>query len=159
MTDRQVRDEIMTLFLAGHETTAVSLSWTWYLLAQHPEVEARLADELRSVLGGRLPTVADLPRLRYTEMVVMESMRLYPPAFTITRRVAEPLRGRRPSHRAGDHADHEPVGRPPRRALVRRARTRSGPTGGSTTWPSGCRATPTSRSAAARASASATRSP
>ena len=91
MTDRQVRDEIMTLFLAGHETTAVSLSWTWYLLAQHPAVEARLADELRSVLGGRLPTVADLPRLRYADMVVTESMRLYPPAYTITRRVAEPL--------------------------------------------------------------------
>jgi cytochrome P450 len=91
MTDRQVRDEIMTLFLAGHETTAVSLSWTWYLLAQHPDVEARLVDEVRGVLGGRLPTVADLPRLRYTEMVVTESMRLYPPAYSITRRVAEPL--------------------------------------------------------------------
>jgi len=89
MTDRQVRDEIMTLFLAGHETTAVSLSWTWYLLAQHPEAEATLATELHSVLGGRLPTVADLPQLRYAEMVVMESMRLYPPAFTLTRRVAE----------------------------------------------------------------------
>ena len=91
MTDQQARDEIMTLFLAGHETTAVSLSWTWYLLAQHPEVEARLVEELRSVLGGRWPTVADLPRLRYTEMVVTESMRLYPPAYTITRRVVEPL--------------------------------------------------------------------
>jgi cytochrome P450 len=91
MTDRQVRDEIMTLFLAGHETTAVSLSWTWYLLAQHPAVEARLAEEVDGVLGGRLPTVADLPRLRYTEMVVMESMRLYPPAYAITRRVVEPF--------------------------------------------------------------------
>jgi cytochrome P450 len=91
MTDQQVRDEIMTLFLAGHETTAVSLSWTWYLLAQHPEVEALLAAEIRSVLGGRLPTVADLPRLRYTEMVVTESMRLYPPAFMVTRRVVEPF--------------------------------------------------------------------
>ena len=90
MTDRQVRDEIMTLFLAGHETTAVSLSWTWYLLARHPGVEARLVDELRGVLGGRLPTVADLPRLRYTEMVVTESMRLHPPVYSITRRVAEP---------------------------------------------------------------------
>jgi cytochrome P450 len=89
MTDHQVRHEIMTLFLAGHETTAVALSWTWYLLAQHPEVEACLAAELRSVLGGRLPTVADLPQLRYTEMVVTESMRLYPPAFTLTRRVNE----------------------------------------------------------------------
>jgi cytochrome P450 len=90
MTDRQVRDEIMTLFLAGHETTAVSLSWTWYLLARHPEVEARLLDELRGVLGGRRPAVADLPRLRYTEMVVTESMRLYPPVYSLTRRVAEP---------------------------------------------------------------------
>lgn len=91
MSDQQVRDEIMTLFLAGHETTAVSLSWTWYLLAQHPEIEAQLADELHRVLGGRLPTVADLPRLRYTEMVVTESMRLYPPAFMLTRRVVEPF--------------------------------------------------------------------
>ena len=89
MTNQQVRDEIMTLFLAGHETTAVSLSWTWYLLAQHPDVEARLAAELRSVLGGRLPTVADLPRLRYAEMVVTESMRLYPPVYSLTRRVIE----------------------------------------------------------------------
>jgi cytochrome P450 len=91
MTDRQVRDEIMTLFLAGHETTAVSLSWTWYLLARHPDVEARLVEEVRGALGGRLPTVADLPRLRYAEMVVTESMRLYPPAYAMTRRVAEPL--------------------------------------------------------------------
>jgi cytochrome P450 len=91
MNDRQVRDEIMTLFLAGHETTAVALSWAWYLLAQHPEAEAALMDELRSVLGGRLPTVADLPKLRYAEMVVTETMRLYPPVFTLTRRVAEPF--------------------------------------------------------------------
>jgi cytochrome P450 len=91
MTDQQVRDETMTLFLAGHETTAVSLSWTWYLLAQYPDVEKRLAEELAGVLGGRLPTVADLPRLRYTEMVVTESMRLYPPAFMLTRRVVEPF--------------------------------------------------------------------
>ena len=64
MTGRQVRDEVMTLFLAGHETTAVALSWTWYLLAQHAEAEARLADELRDVLGGRAPSAADLPRLK-----------------------------------------------------------------------------------------------
>jgi cytochrome P450 len=90
MTDRQVRDEVMTLFLAGHETTAVALSWTWYLLAQHPEVDARLADELRAALGGRPPEVADLPALRYTEMVVTESMRLYPPAYGIGREAARP---------------------------------------------------------------------
>jgi cytochrome P450 len=88
MSDRQVRDEVMTLFLAGHETTAVALSWTWYLLAQHPEADARLADELRTVLGGRPPTVADLPALRYTEHVVTESMRLYPPAYGLSRRAA-----------------------------------------------------------------------
>src|SRR5947207_7696667 len=81
MTDRQVRDEVMTLLLAGHETTATALSWTWYLLAQHPEVEARLLSELADVLQGRPPTAADLPRLRYTEQVVRESMRLYPPAY------------------------------------------------------------------------------
>jgi cytochrome P450 len=90
MTDRQVRDEVMTLFLAGHETTAVALSWTWYLLAQHPEVDARLADELRVVLAGRPPTVADLPALRYTEMIVTESMRLYPPAYGIARQAVKP---------------------------------------------------------------------
>ena len=90
MTDHQVRDEVMTLFLAGHETTAVALSWTWYLLAQHPEADARLADELGAVLGGRPPTVADLPSLRFAEQVVTEAMRLYPPAYGLSRRVATP---------------------------------------------------------------------
>jgi cytochrome P450 len=87
MTDQQIRDEVMTLTLAGHETTANALSWTWYLLAQHPEVESRLHDELDDVLerGRRLPTVADLPRLRYTEMILSESMRLYPPAWVVGR--------------------------------------------------------------------------
>jgi cytochrome P450 len=85
MTDRQVRDEAMTLFLAGHETTSLALSWTWYLLATHPEVEERLATEVRTVLGGRLPSFDDLPRLRYTEGVVRESMRVYPPIYTIGR--------------------------------------------------------------------------
>jgi cytochrome P450 len=87
MTDSQIRDEVMTLILAGHETTANALSWTWYLLAQHTEVEAKLHAELDEVLdrGQRLPTVEDLPRLRYTEMVVSESMRLYPPAWVVGR--------------------------------------------------------------------------
>ncbi len=89
MTARQVRDEVMTIFLAGHETTAVALSWTWYLLGRHPDVEARLADELRDVLGGRTPSVADLPRLKYAEMVVTESMRLYPPAYGIGRQAVK----------------------------------------------------------------------
>jgi cytochrome P450 len=87
MTDQQIRDEVMTLILAGHETTANALSWTWYLLAEHPEVEARLHAELDEVLDGgrRLPTVEDIARLRYTEMVVSESMRLYPPAWVVGR--------------------------------------------------------------------------
>ncbi len=88
MTARQVRDEVMTIFMAGHETTAVALSWTWYLLAQHPDADARLADELRDVLGDRAPSVADLPRLKYAEMVVTESMRLYPPAYALGRQAA-----------------------------------------------------------------------
>ncbi|HLI84820.1 MAG TPA: cytochrome P450 [Bryobacteraceae bacterium] len=89
MSDRQLRDEMMTLFLAGHETTADALIWTWYLLSRHPEVEAKLADELRRVLAGRLPSAADLPNLPYTEMVIRESMRLYPPAPGVAREAAE----------------------------------------------------------------------
>ncbi|HWS98715.1 MAG TPA: cytochrome P450 [Pyrinomonadaceae bacterium] len=85
MTDLQVRDEVMTIFLAGHETTANAMTWTWYLLSEHPEVEARLHEELDAVLAGREPTVEDVPRLRYTEMVLAESMRLYPPAWAIGR--------------------------------------------------------------------------
>jgi cytochrome P450 len=85
MTDRQLRDEVMTLFLAGHETTALTLSWAWYLLAQNPEVEKNFHAELDEVLDGRLPTVADLPRLKYTEKIAKESMRLYPPAYGVGR--------------------------------------------------------------------------
>ncbi len=85
MTDQQLRDEVMTLFLAGHETTALALSWTFALLAQHPEVEARLAGELGEVLGDRPPEVTDVPRLEYAERVLKESMRLYPPAWILAR--------------------------------------------------------------------------
>src|SRR5258705_115198 len=85
MTDRQLRDEVMTLFLAGHETTALSLSWSWYLLAQDPAAERKFHAELDEVLGGRLPTPADLPRLTYTEKIAKESMRLYPPAYGLGR--------------------------------------------------------------------------
>jgi cytochrome P450 len=87
MTDEQVRDEAMTLFLAGHETTANALAWTWYLLSQHPEVEAKLHAELDAALRGRVPTYEDLPRLKYAEMVLAEAMRLYPPAWIVGRRV------------------------------------------------------------------------
>src|SRR5947208_2182539 len=86
MTDRQVRDEAMTIFLAGHETTANALTWMWYLLSGAPEVEAQLHAEIDRALQGRLPTMADLPALGYVERVVTESMRLYPPAWIIGRR-------------------------------------------------------------------------
>jgi len=92
MTDQQLRDEAMTLFVAGHETTANALSWSWYLLSQHPDVEAKLHDELESVLAGELPKPADFARLKYTEMILAESMRLYPPAWTLGRRALSDYR-------------------------------------------------------------------
>jgi cytochrome P450 len=85
MSDRQVRDEAITIFGAGHETTAVTLTWTTYLLSQHPEIEARLHEEWRRVLAGRTPTLADLPNLTFTEQVIKESMRILPPAWGTTR--------------------------------------------------------------------------
>lgn len=87
MPEKQVRDEVMTLLLAGHETTALTLSWGWYLLSCHPEAEARLLTELDTVLGGRAPTMADLNRLPYTEAVVLETLRLFPPAWGMGREV------------------------------------------------------------------------
>ncbi len=85
MTDLQLRDELMTLFLAGHETTALVLTYAFHLLARDPEADARLFAELQEVLNGRLPTAADVPRLAYTSGVIHESMRLYPPAWSIGR--------------------------------------------------------------------------
>ncbi|HYP07913.1 MAG TPA: cytochrome P450 [Bryobacteraceae bacterium] len=85
MTDRQVRDEAITLFLAGHETTATALTWTLYLLSQNPEAEQQMRAELSDVLGERSPAYDDLPNLRYTEMVFAEALRLYPPAWTVGR--------------------------------------------------------------------------
>jgi cytochrome P450 len=95
LSDEQIRDEAITLLTAGHETTAVSLTYTVYLLSQHPEIEERLVAELDSVLDGREPTMADLPDLEYTERVVKESMRLFPPVPGITReaRAADEIRG------------------------------------------------------------------
>lgn len=86
MSDAQLRDEVMTIFLAGHETTAIALGWTWHLLAAHPVVRHRVEQVLDEVLQGRRPTIADLPRLGYIEQVVKESMRLYPPAWVVSRR-------------------------------------------------------------------------
>jgi cytochrome P450 len=92
MSDEQVRDEVLTIFLAGYETVANALTWTWYLLSQNPEVEAKLHAELETVLGThRLPTLADYPNLRYTEQVFAESMRLYPPAWAMGRMSTKPV--------------------------------------------------------------------
>lgn len=97
MNDVQIRDEVLTIFLAGYETVANALTWTWYLLSQNPEAEAKLSAELELVLGPgeggalRLPTLADIPQLRYTEMVFAESMRLYPPAWAMGRMSTAPV--------------------------------------------------------------------
>ena len=96
MSDKQVRDEVMTIFIAGHETTANALTWTFYLLSQYPDVEKKLHDEIDSVLGtidengndvSKIPTAEDIPKLQYTEKVLRESMRLYPPVWTMGRYV------------------------------------------------------------------------
>ena len=91
MSDRQLRDEAMTLYLAGHETTALTLAWTWYLLSQHPRVEEKLANEWGRVLGARAPGADDLARLPYTAAVIAESMRLYPPVYALGREATTEL--------------------------------------------------------------------
>jgi cytochrome P450 len=91
MTDEQLRDEIITIFLAGYETVANALTWTWLLLAQNPEAEARFHAELNRVLNGSTATMDDLPQLRYTEMVFAESMRIYPPAWAMGRQSTAPV--------------------------------------------------------------------
>ena len=91
MTDRQLRDEVVTLFMAGHETTANTLAWVWYLLSPHPEAEARFHAELDEVLDGRPPTVDDLPRLSYTDWVVTETLRVMPTVWLLGREAIEPV--------------------------------------------------------------------
>ena len=97
MRANEVRDEVVTIFMAGHETTAQALTWTWYLLSLHPAIEARLDEELRAVLNGRTPQYEDIAQLRYTRMAIEESMRLYPPAHTMAREpiAADVVLGRR----------------------------------------------------------------
>lgn len=89
LTDREIRDEALTLAITGHETLGDALTWTWYLLAQHPDVERRLLAELGSVLAGRAPTADDVPRLEYTHTVLAESLRLYPPTWIFVRNALE----------------------------------------------------------------------
>lgn len=89
MTAEEVRNQVVTIFMAGHETTALALTWTWYLLSQHRAVEDRLHAELARVLGGRAPRHEDLAKLPYTRMVLEESMRLYPPAHTLSRQAVQ----------------------------------------------------------------------
>lgn len=91
MDDQTVRDEVLVLFLAGHETTALALSWTFYLLSENPDAARRLHAELDAVLGGRAPTLDDMPKLEFTAQVVRESMRLYPPAWALGRESTEPF--------------------------------------------------------------------
>lgn len=92
MSDRQIRDEVLTLFLAGHETTAVALSWAWYLLSQHPAIEERLHREVDEVLQGRPATLQDVERLAFTTQVLAETMRLYPPAWGMAREAVEEMK-------------------------------------------------------------------
>jgi len=89
MSDKQLRDEVITIFVAGHETSANALSWAFYLLGKHPEIYKKLKEEINQVLGDRLPTLDDLRSLRYTRMVIEEAMRLYPPAYLLSRECAE----------------------------------------------------------------------
>jgi cytochrome P450 len=84
-SDEHLRDQVVTVILAGYETTAIALTWTWYLLSQNADAEAKMHNEIDRVLGGRLPTFEDLPRLRYSEMVLAEALRLYPPAWAMGR--------------------------------------------------------------------------
>ena len=91
MTDLQLRDEVMTLFVGGHETTAIALTWTWHLLGNHPDVLAEVRTELAEVLDGRIPTTADLPRLVVLERVLRESLRLYPPVYAFDRKTLADL--------------------------------------------------------------------
>ena len=91
MSYRQLREEVMTLYLAGHETTALTLTWTWYLLAQHRRVEEKLVSEWRQVLAGRSPTADQLQQLPYTAAVIAEAMRLFPPVYVIGREATRDL--------------------------------------------------------------------
>lgn len=154
MSDQQVRDEALTLFLAGHETTSQALTWTWYLLSQNPECERKLHEEVDRVLGGRVPEFDDLPDLRYTEMVLAEAMRLYPPAWAIGRKAIAPfeLGGYKIPKGAILIVSPYVMQRDPASSPLRTAST---PSAGRPQTVMQGRSSPISRSAAARASVSA----
>ncbi len=117
MSNSQLRDEVMTIFLAGHETTALTLSWAWYLLAQNPEAEKKFHAELAEVLGGRAPTMEDVARLPYTEQIAKESMRLISAGLWTGTRGVEGMRDWRLSSSARRAGFHVSVGNPTRCAL------------------------------------------
>ena len=159
MSDTAVRDEVMTFFMAGHETTALGLSWGLYLLSQHPAARAQLFEEVDAVLGERTATIDDVARLPYTRAVVDETLRMYPPAY---------LQGRQALHDCtiGGHPIKRGTTLLMSQWLIHHdprfydAPWSSAPSAGSTAaWPASCRASPSSRSAAGSASASATPSP
>lgn len=89
LTDSQIRDQILTMLIPAEETSSTALSWTWYLLGQHPDIQEKLRQELKSVLNGRVPTISDLPKLQYTRMVFEEAMRIYPPIWIMSRKAIQ----------------------------------------------------------------------
>ena len=159
LTDRELRDQVITFIGAGHETTAVALAWTVFLLCRHPEAADRLRAEVADVLGGRTPTVDDLPRLAYTRRVIEESLRLYPPVYAVVRDARGGRRDRRLSTsrrgRWSSSAPTSPTATPTSGPTPRRSTpTASSPSG----RPAG-RGSPGIPSWAARTSASARSSP
>ncbi|RYX88603.1 cytochrome P450, partial [bacterium] len=90
MSDKQIMDETLTLFMAGHETTANLLAWTFYLISQNPKVEKKIVEEINQVIGDKAPTYQDLPKFVYLKKVLTESMRVYPPAWILGRKSIEP---------------------------------------------------------------------
>ena len=140
LTDKQVRDETISFFIAGHATIASALTWTWYLLSTHPACWRRLRAEVDEVLGGRPPAVADLPRLAYTTMVTQEAMRLYPPIYLVLRRATadDEVGGYRIPAGANIALCPYVTHRHPGSGTTRRASSRSGSpeAAGGTAWPS-----------------------
>ena len=120
-SDEYVRDQVMTMILAGYETTAIALTWTWYLLSQNEEAEHKMVEEIDRVLEGRLPCYEDLARLRYTEMVLAEALRLYPPAWAMGRLALHDIRTGRVPAASGNDGAGQPIRSASRCALLSRS--------------------------------------